>query len=200
MVTGFDLFLQRGYYIAQIVLAGIALAAAWLAYLHVRTFKLFEILKYIENDPIRDARRIVIQKIEGQGTAEWWLETNSKLEAAASKVCSTYDVVGLLVEFETIKLVMIRPRYWGLFEKYWAVSIYRTHEALRSFLAHRRLTAPNAYEGYTRLAQLVKPYVPAPTIEIIAKANSAQRPRPTDDVPRFLEGAGTKLAPTPRPD
>ena len=142
-------WLENASWAAQIVLAVIALLAAIFAYAQVRAFKLFEMLKYIELQEVRKSRRIVLRKIFLRRDEEWW--NDEELESAASDVCASYDILGLVIEND--------PRGgYDLFERYWARSILDTHAVLEGFLHHRRLRNSNAYGAFTRLANRAKPY------------------------------------------
>ncbi|HEX3937303.1 MAG TPA: hypothetical protein VHX43_07335 [Xanthobacteraceae bacterium] len=141
--------LESAYWIAQIALALVAFVAAIAAFAQIRTFKLFEMLKFIESQQIRKSRRTVLNKIVLQKDEEWW--NDAELEAAASDVCASYDILGLVIEND-------RLGGYGIFERYWARSIVDTHEALERFLVHRRERNTNAYRAFTRLADKVRPY------------------------------------------
>jgi hypothetical protein len=142
-------WLENASWAAQIVLAIIAVLAAIFAFAQIRAFKLFEMLKYIEAREVRKSRRIVLRKIFPRKDEEWW--NDEELESAASDVCASYDILGLVIEND--------PRGgYEIFEHYWARSILDTHVALEGFLRHRRLRNSNAYGAFTRLANKVKPY------------------------------------------
>jgi hypothetical protein len=154
-----DIWLQRLYYISQIVLMLIAAIAALAAFSQARAFKLFEILKYIEAPDFRRARRIVIRKLEPQRHLPWWEgEDADSWEEAASTVCAAYDVIGRLMEYDGIRGRFPRRGLWSFFREHWAASIVRTHDALAGFLEHRRCVAPTAYQGFTWLADAARPH------------------------------------------
>jgi hypothetical protein len=158
-IADVDAWLPRLYYVSQIGLMFIALGAAIAAFRQIRTFKLFEILRFIEAPDFRKARRVVIQKIEPQKAEAWWeSEDASALEEAASIVCASYDVIGRLMEYDGVSGYFPRRGLWSFFREHWAASIVRTHDALLGFLELRRSVAPNAYAGFTLLADAARPH------------------------------------------
>ena len=94
--------LQICYYLSQIILAIVAICAAFVAYAQLRSSKLFEMLKYLESSDIRKARRIVLRKIYFLKDQDWWANSEDKerLESAASDVCASYDILGRMIEFD----------------------------------------------------------------------------------------------------
>jgi hypothetical protein len=139
-MTPIDQWLERAYWISQSILVLIALAAAIAAYIHVRTIKLFELLKFLEEPEIRRARLTVFEDIRNKAGTEWW-KSDSRLQEAASTVCASYDIVARLA----------RGRSRRFFRRHWAYSICWTHEALDEFLRDRRREVPDAYRGYSDL-------------------------------------------------
>lgn len=141
--------LQICYYLSQIILAIVAICAAFVAYAQLRSSKLFEMLKYLESSDIRKARRIVLRKIYFLKDQDWWANSEDKerLESAASDVCASYDILGRMIEFDKFDSVLKT-----FFERHWARSIVDTHDALESFLKRRRERVPDAYSAFTRLA------------------------------------------------
>jgi hypothetical protein len=141
-------WLENAYWISECVLVLIAFAAAIAAYMHVRTFKLFELLKFLEEPQIRSARRTVFQKIRHR-TDDWW-RTDNDLDEAAAIVCASYDIVARLA----------RGRSRRFLRRQWAYSICWTHEALDGFVRDRRRDVPTAYRGYTGLYLEAKRFDP----------------------------------------
>jgi hypothetical protein len=140
----------------------VAIIAAFAAFRQVKAFKLFELLKYIESPDLRRSRRIVLREIDKRRDENWWddsnLEVRERLEGAASDVCASYDILGKLIELDRLSRLS-RRGYGSFYLRYWARSIVQTHEALKGFLVHRRRTYPEAYETYSRLASLARPYL-----------------------------------------
>jgi hypothetical protein len=154
-----DAWLPRFYYISQVLLLFVAGGAATAAYIQLRTFKLFEILKFIEAADFRRARRTVIVEIEPRKNEKWWEgEDGKRLEEAASTVCAFYDVIGRLMEYDGVRGHFPKRGVWSFFREHWAASIVRTHDALIGLLELRRQVAPEAYAGFTRLADAARPY------------------------------------------
>jgi hypothetical protein len=148
-------FLENAYWISQVVLAVIATIAAFAAFVQIRTFKLFEMLKYMESLQLRNSRRIVLREIYKRRGEEWWNDPadGDRLESAASDVCASYDVLGRMIEFDSLERVFPIGGYGAFFRKFWARSIVQNHEALKVFLTHRRTSHPDAYSAFTRLAE-----------------------------------------------
>ena len=136
-------WLENLYWISQTVLAAVALITVLFAAAQIRAFKLFEMLRYVESEQIRQSRRVVLRDIYPQKDEEWW--ANEILEAAASDVCASYDILGIIIESEPLG-------GYGLFERYWARSIVDTHTALEGFLAIVR----KKYRDIWRLTRLEK--------------------------------------------
>lgn len=144
-----DHWLESVFWASQAILTLVAVLAAFAAFSQIRTFKLFEMLKFIEAPPIRQSRRIVLREIYPQKDEVWW--NDERLEAAASDVCSNYDILGLMIERDCLG-------GYGVFERYWARSILDTHEALERFIHHRRERNSGAYTAFSRLAERVRPH------------------------------------------
>ena len=141
-------WLESAYWASQCALLVIAFSAAIAAFIHVRTFKLFELLKFLEEPHIRSARRTVYTEIRNRED-DWW-KTDDKLQDVASTVCASYDIVARLA----------KGRSRRFFRRYWAYSICWTHEALTEFLRERRREVPDAYQGYTDLYVEAKRFDP----------------------------------------
>ena len=145
-------WLERAFWASGVVLAVVAVFAALAAVWQVRTTKLFELLKYLESLELRKSRRIVFEEIRPRKHEKWWDDEKdgSRLKAAASDVCASYDILGKLIEYD--KLERICPSYGRFFIKNWARPILDNHEALETFLRYRRERVPNAYSSFTTLA------------------------------------------------
>jgi len=149
-------WLEFASWISQIVLATVAVLAAFVAYGQLRAFKLLEVLKLIESLPIRKARRTVLKEIPKRGDAEWWddKEDGDRLESAAADVCASYDILGLMIEHDLLARVWFG--YGRFFRKYWANSITDCHRVLKPYLDYRRKRNPDAYPAFTRLADTAR--------------------------------------------
>ena len=146
---------------SQIVIAcaaaltfGIAFLAAGIAYVQWRTFKRFELFKMIEDKENRAARDMLNKHLFMRTALPKWWEYNDELERAASKVCATYDILGL-----------VSGRDKKFFGREWGHSIRWTHEVLDAYLDYRRNDNPLHYRNYDALYK-------------VAKKDHAPRPRP----------------------
>jgi len=126
----------------------VAFLAAGIAYRQWTTFKRFELLKMIENKENREARDMLNKHLFMiTPLPEWW-KYNDELERAASKVCATYDIVGL-VSGRCDRV---------FFGKEWGHSIRWTHEVLNTYLGFRRNNNPLHYRNYDALYEVSKRY------------------------------------------
>jgi hypothetical protein len=123
--------------------------------LQLRRFKRFELLKFLELRDTRAARRVVMREI-AERTDAWWERKDldgDRLEAAASDVCASYDILARMIER---RKWICGKRHEAFFRRHWARSIVRTNDALSKFLAHRRVEAPDAYDAFSRLANAAR--------------------------------------------
>jgi hypothetical protein len=124
-------------------LAIIAALAALVGYRQLQMSTRYELLKMLEQPHVRDARRLLYQKLRAQTPESRWWENkdnkdNDELERAASTVCSSFDIIGL----------MARGSNRRFFRRYWAYPICWTYKALEQYLDARN---PTGYVGYRRL-------------------------------------------------
>jgi hypothetical protein len=149
--------LEKAYYWSQIFLTVIALFALVAALIQLRTFKLMELLKFLEASDIRAARRTVVREISKRDD-EWWkdVKDGDRLEKAAAQVCAAYDILGRMIEFDRIDHWIRLGSYGRFFQRHWARSILDNHAALERFLAYRQQRTSAAYEGFTDLVEAVK--------------------------------------------
>ena len=130
-------------YWSEIVLAGTAVVAAIVGYWHLQTFQRFELLKLLEDQNVRKARRVVYLKLHKQQPEDFdWWDKDEDLEEAASTVCASFDIVGLMASWPNRRF----------FRKHWAPNICWTYEALNQYIGHRS----NGYRGYLRLYEKAK--------------------------------------------
>jgi hypothetical protein len=152
MKCALDIGLERGYWISQIVLVILVFGTAIVALRQLRTYKLFELLKFLETPDFRASRRVVLTEIY-ERKDEWWNDpTNDKgrhLSAYASDVCSKYDILARMIEYDSFVRM---PRYGKFFRRHWARSIITNHDALKGFLKHRREGYPNSYVAFSKMA------------------------------------------------
>ena len=139
--------LEQAYYWSQIGLTVIAFFAAIGAYAQLQTFKRFELLKVLEDPRVRKARRTLFKKMHATtaSSTAWW-DVDDELEEAASDICASYDVVGILA----------KRRNFHFFTKEWSHNICWTYETLEEYVTHRRSDNPIAYHGYRKLYKHAK--------------------------------------------
>lgn len=139
-----------------LILAVVAVVAAYFGFRQLRAYKLFEMMKYLEDEDFRTFRRIVIMEITPIRHTPWW-KNNDRLEQAAAAVCTRYDILGLMIEFDTLDRVFFpKTSYGTFFTTHWANSIIDCHHALENYLEHRHDGAENAYIHFTRLRDAAK--------------------------------------------
>lgn len=124
----------------QLVLVAVAIWAGLAAYRQVNTFKLFEWLKYIQDDNFRSARRIVIREISPIMDTEWWQD--DRLEMAGATCCASYDILGRMLQFGGSQSLV------AFFIENWGDSIVRTWLILSPFIEHRRESGGYQSKGY----------------------------------------------------
>jgi len=144
-LTWYRLLTEWGGLIGGILalIAGAALALG--AYYQLQTFKQFELLKILEARPVRKARHLLwhrLQQPKEEPPLHWWTD-NDDLEEAASSVCASFDIVGIIA----------RGRNWKFFTKEWAHPICWTYESLQEYI---RMRNPNGYHGYRALYKAAK--------------------------------------------
>ena len=118
-------WLENLSWASQVVLIFVAIVATVAAFVQVRTTKLFELLKYSGITGAKKVSACCLQVKDGE-----------RLEAAASDVCASYDILGKIIEYD--KFERLWPSYGRYFTNYWARSIVDNHDALESFLRYRR--------------------------------------------------------------
>ncbi len=150
--------LETIYWIAQILLFIVAGAAAYGGILQLQAYKLFEIIKFVDDKEFREARGVVVNEIGPVRETRWWEgghEANH-MRLAAYTVCSKYDSLQLLFEFDAMDRLLGGAGYKRFFVTNWSVSIIPTREALEGFIRWRREGSPQAYIAYDRLYESAK--------------------------------------------
>jgi hypothetical protein len=175
--------LQNLYYVSQIV-AGFgqcilmlaAIGAAMIAYNQFFTSRLFEILRFTQDEKFRDSRRIVIQQISTSIGQQWW--DDKFLEIAASTCCANYDILGHVLQFSNNRRVS------NFFADRWSDSIVRTYVALETFMDGRAERGGIHYPGYRWLYAQARQFrqhpgelFPNPPSVSPVSASTANRPR-----------------------
>jgi hypothetical protein len=103
-------WLETVFWISQIAMLLVALGratldagrAARVATDQLLSFQLFEIIKYIESNEMREDRRTVMTEIKPRQNDEWWKDPKkgADWEAAATNVCVGYDVLARVTKFD----------------------------------------------------------------------------------------------------
>jgi hypothetical protein len=137
--------LVDAYYFSQIGLAVTAVIAAGFGYGQLRSSNRYELLKKLEDEQVRKARRLLWNELRAkQPQPLWWKD--DKLEEAASTVCASFDIVGL----------MARHGNYRFFSKQWAPVICWTYQALQEYIAERNRNRPRAFDNYRKLYERAK--------------------------------------------
>lgn len=135
-------WLELASWVSQVALVLLAVVAAFAALHQASAFKLFELLKFIQEERFRTARRAVITQIGPKRDQAWWEDV--ALEAEASTCCAHNDIVGNMLKFSGGPLT-------EHFARHWSDSIVRTYEILHGFIERRRAEGGNPYASYTWL-------------------------------------------------
>lgn len=146
------------YWLSQIALACVAIVVAPFANNQVKTFKLLELLKYLEQPHVREARRTVRIKIEPLvATGEEWWKRNDELESAASIVCASFNTTAGVLRLGWSRRL---PHY---FARHWGQSIVANYKILEPLIKSRRVKyGDDDYMGDFRwLYHLARKHVPA---------------------------------------
>jgi hypothetical protein len=138
-------WLEYAHWGSQVWLSAVlfvtAIGATLGAFLQLREFKRFELLKFLEAPQVRTARRLVYQQFYAteEPPPGWW-NTDDDLENAAATVCASFDIVGL----------MAKGYNRTFFVHEWARPICWTYIHLESYMKARN---PGGYRGYRELYQ-----------------------------------------------
>jgi hypothetical protein len=138
--------LQNAYYYSQIVLTFIALLAGIIGYLQLLASNQYELLKMLQDEQVRKARRMLWTELCAKKPESKWWEKNDELEQAAALVCGTFDIVALMANYFN----------YLFFSREWANTICWTYDALKEYLAFRTENNPRSYPHYYKLYQKAK--------------------------------------------
>jgi hypothetical protein len=138
--TGIEAFLlspnwESAYWISQVAVFGVACVAAMFAGMQLKTNRLFEILKFLQDDQAVAARRYILTRETFPDTAEAW-EHDEELEKAASVICANYNIVGLVLR-QTRLLVGFPGSISHTIVRSWAWSIVACYRRLRPLIELR---------------------------------------------------------------
>lgn len=162
---GIDEWLERLSWLALISLPLLLALGGYVALRRLRPFeqdfgnalqeaetsRLLEILRLIEGPGIREARVMVVIEVPGleQRGENWW-EGNGPLHRSAEQICSSYDYIGGVINFDA------SDRVGQFFLETWGEDIIRIHDILGRYLDFRRKSGAVAYNEFTWLAQEAK--------------------------------------------
>lgn len=142
------------YEISQIGMAVVILGSAIGAYKQIRSYKLLELLKYLEADDAKKYRRIVLTILSEQ--PRWW-QDDPQVEAAASEVCAHFDVLAAMIEFDHCDRWLPGHGYGNFFRREWGHHIVNSHETLKDYIDdyRTRYHDPTRFRPFERLAERV---------------------------------------------
>jgi len=116
----------------------------WVALSEYRNSRMFEAIKYVEDDTTRAARRVIYEKLRrSKPQFEDWWEHDTTLADAAAHVCARYNLLGAVTKDDK------KVRRFVVQE--WAHNICSTHDALASYIRYREAETPGAFRRYTDL-------------------------------------------------
>jgi hypothetical protein len=162
---GIDDWLQRLSWIALISLPFLVVLGGYVALRRFRPFeqdlgdalqeaqtsRLVEILRLIEDQGIREARATVLIDVRRQEQrGENWWDGDDRLHRAAEHLCSSYDYVGGVINFDA------SGRVGQFFLETWGEDIIRVHDVLARYLDFCRKSGAAAYDEFSWLAQEAK--------------------------------------------
>jgi hypothetical protein len=128
-----------------------------LALREYRSNRQFNIIRYIEDKDMREARMTLYQKLirNTPATRNWWDE-DTDLADAAALVCARYDIVGVLTKKD--------PELREFVLDEWSANIRWTYEAVSEFVKDRRASGktgrPDMYADYAQMYEIVRPRNP----------------------------------------
>jgi hypothetical protein len=150
-LEGMKVWLESAYYVAQILLFFTAIAAAYYAYHQLVSANRYELLRMLEGERFRNARRLLWKALCAPGASpapQWW--EDEQLEEAAAKTCASFDIVALMAKRSNRRF----------FSREWARSICWTYELLKPYIQDRH--DPDAYKHYRELYKEALPFKPKP--------------------------------------
>ncbi len=87
---------------------------------------LLALFNFLQNEDVRDARRIVLTKLVGRNYSDW----NEEEKRAAAKVCSNYSNAGFMTENGLVPPVLLI--------EHWGQSICRCYAILHEYITDLR--------------------------------------------------------------
>jgi hypothetical protein len=161
-MDGIDEWLQRLSWLALIALPVVLGVGGWMVLRRLQRLelnlgdalgesRLQQIVGLIAKPGIRDAHTLILTKLpEPERKGEKWWEENSTLNVAAEQICSTYDYIGGVINFDTSQ------RLGQFFLETWGEDVIRVHDILERYLKFRRESGTGAYNEFSWLAQEAK--------------------------------------------
>jgi hypothetical protein len=143
--------LEGFYYLSQILLFFTPIAAAYYGYRQLVSTNQYELLRMLEDERFREARRLLWKTLCAPGASpapRWW--EDERLEEAAGKTCASFDIVAL----------MAKPSNRRFFSKEWAHSICWTYELHEPYIQDRHYH--DAYKHYHELYKEASAFRPKP--------------------------------------
>jgi hypothetical protein len=128
---------------SQILLTITAIVAAGVGIWQLRTPNRSECLRMLEDHTVRKARRLLYKKLRKETPSPSWWEADECLEEAASTVCASFDIVGLMATYGNQRV----------FAREWKNSICWTYAVLNKYIDKRN---PGGYGGYRKLYEMAK--------------------------------------------
>jgi hypothetical protein len=116
----------------------------WVALSEYRNSRMFEAIKYVEDDTTRAARKIIYEKLRKSKPEfdDWWAHDEDLADAAAH-VCARYNLLGAVTKGDkSVRRFVVKE---------WADNICSTYEALVTYIQYRETTAPRAFGRYAEL-------------------------------------------------
>lgn len=113
----------------------------------VSTSQLIEILRLLEQGSTGDARATVLIDVAArERNGENWWEADERLHRAAASVCTTYDHVAGIINFDSGPAGQFFLETWG-------EEVIRVHDVLERYLDLRRSSGVAFCSEFTWLAQ-----------------------------------------------
>ncbi|HWE72953.1 MAG TPA: hypothetical protein VG328_07325 [Stellaceae bacterium] len=110
-----------------------------------RISRMFEAVKFVEDDITRDARAVVYEGLVAHGQPPglpWW-QHDDKLAKAAGLVCARYNLLGAVTLDEAnVRRLVVRE---------WGRNIIDNHRRLESYIEYREKISPGAFQRFTDL-------------------------------------------------
>jgi hypothetical protein len=146
--------------VGEWAIAIVIVGEIWVAITENRNARLFEAIKYIEDDKTRADRRIIYDKLRrAKPDKEDWWRYDEPLARAAADISARYNFLGAITQKDR------KLRKFVVEE--WANNICTSYEALESYIKYRedetQAGIPGSFRRYTALYKEALPYKGAQT-------------------------------------